>query len=119
MDAFDYLFEILKKELDAIVRSIRKLDDLGSNIRNWTVLICMGSVALFLGDSSLRPCIVLTAFPPLLLMTVDESWGKIQRRFVFRQNRIDDYLNSSELDENVKLRVLQFELLDPIARNDL
>ena len=118
MGIFEYRFEILKKELDAIDSSIKKIDDLSNNIRNWTVLLWMGSVAVFLGDDSLRTWVILTAVPPLLFMLIDASWRKIQRRLVFRQNTIAEYLNSEEFEENVKSNIFSFELLDPLSRKE-
>lgn len=114
-DAFEYRFEILKKELDSIDSSIRKIDDIGHSIKNWAIITWTGSIAFFLGQPELHQYILFTAIPPLAFLFSDAHWRQIQRRFTFRQGRISDYLNSNKFDAAVTDRAFELNLLDPMA----
>ena len=115
-DAFEYRFGILKRELDTIDSSIRKIDEIGNSIKNWAILAWTGSGAAILGKPELHDYVLFTAAPPLIFMFVDAHWRKVQRRFMWRQYQISDYLNSSKFDEDCEARKLNFHLFDPIAR---
>ena len=115
-DSFEFRLEILKKELDFIDNSIRKIDDIGNSIKNWAILAWTGSIAAILGRPELHGYILFSAVPPLVFMLVDAYWRRIQRRFTYRQSQIANFLNSSKLDESFQTRTLDFELFDPIAR---
>jgi hypothetical protein len=115
-DAFAFRLEMLKKELDFIDSSIRKIDDIGNSIKNWAILAWTGAIAIILGKHELYRYVLFSAVPPLMLMLVDAHWRKIQRRFIYRQSLISDFLNSVELDEAFQTRKLNFQLFDPIAR---
>lgn len=116
-DAFSYRLEILKKELDTINESIRKIDDIGNSIKNWSILAWTGSVTAILTKPELYSYILFTAIIPIVFMFTDAHWRKIQRRFAYRQLQIGEFLNSSKLEEAFETKKLDFDLLDPIARN--
>lgn len=115
-DAFAFRLELLKKELDFVDSSIRKIDDIGNSIKNWAILAWTGSISIILGKPDLYGYILFSAVPPLLFMLLDAHWRKVQRRFIYRQGLIGDFLNSSELDEAFKTRTLNFKVFDPFAR---
>lgn len=115
-DAFSLRIEILMKELDAIDSSIRKIDDIGNNIKNWSIVSWAGSIAAILTKPELHSYMLFTAIPPILFMFTDAHWRKIQRRFSYRQGKISDFINSKSLDEAYESRKLNFHVLDPIAR---
>lgn len=115
-DAFAFRLEMLKKELDFIDSSIRKIDDIGNSIKNWAILSWTGAIAIILGKSELYGYVVFSAIPPLLFMMLDAHWRKVQRRFIYRQGMISNFLNSSELDEAFRTRKLNFQIFDPFAR---
>jgi hypothetical protein len=115
-DAFAFRLEMLKKELDFIDSSIRKIDDIGNSIKNWAILSWTGAIAIILGKPELYGYIAFTSIPTLLFMMLDVQWRKIQRRFIYRQRIISDFLNSSELDEAFQTGKLNFQILDPFAR---
>jgi hypothetical protein len=50
-------------------------------------------------------------------MILDAHWRKLQRRFMYRQKLISDFLNSPQLDQAFQTRQLNFLILDPFARN--
>jgi len=115
-DAFAFRLEMLKKELDFIDSSIRKIDDIGNSIKNWAILSWTGAIAIILGKPELYGYVVFSAIPPLLFMMLDAHWRKVQRRFMYRQGMIGDFLNSAELDEAFQNRKLNFQVFDPFAR---
>src|SRR5690242_18540094 len=84
-DPFAFRLEILKKELDFIDNSIRKIDDIGNSIKNWAILAWTGVIAAILGKPELHGYMAFSAVPPLVFMFVDAYWRKIQRRFTYRQ----------------------------------
>lgn len=115
-DAFAFRLDMLKKELDFIDSSIRKIDDIGNSIKNWAILSWTGAIAIILGKPELYGYVVFSAIPPLLFMMLDAHWRKIQRRFIYRQGLISNFLNSPELDEAFQTRKLNFPIFDPFAR---
>lgn len=115
-DAFSFRLEMLKKELDFIDNSIRKIDDIANTVKNWAILAWTGAIATILGKPELYKYVLFSALPPLMFMMVDAHWRRIQRRLVYRQRLISDFLNSTELDEAFQSRKLNFQLFDPIAR---
>lgn len=115
-DVFAFRLEMLKKELDFIDSSIRKIDDIGNSIKNWAILSWTGAIAIILGKPELYGYVVFSAIPPLLFMMLDAHWRKVQRRFMYRQGMIGDFLNSAELDEAFQNRKLNFQVFDPFAR---
>jgi len=115
-DAFAFRLEMLQKELDFIDSSIRKIDDIGNSIKNWAILSWTGAIALILGKPELYRYVVFSAIPPLLFMMLDAHWRKVQRHFIYRQETISDFLNSSKFDEAFQTRKLKFQILDPLAR---
>lgn len=116
-DAFSFRLEVMKKELDAIDSSIRKIDDIGNSIKNWAILTWAGSVSIILTRTELYSYILFTAIPPLIFMFVDAYWRKIQRRFSWRQAQISDFINSKKFDDAFVARKMDFKVLDPLARN--
>ncbi len=115
-DAFAFRLEMLNKELDYIHSSIRKIDDIGNSIKNWAIVAWTGYIAVILGKPEIYKYIIFSAVPPLLFMMLDAHWRKLQRRFMYRQRLISDFLNSAELDEAFQTRKFNFHLLDPFAR---
>ena len=115
-DEFSFRLEMLKKELDFIDNSIRKIDDIANTVKNWAILAWTGAIATILGKPELYKYVLFSALPPLMFMMVDAHWRRIQRRLVYRQRLISDFLNSTELDEAFQSRKLNFQLFDPIAR---
>ena len=115
-DAFAFRLEMLNKELDYIHSSIRKIDDIGNSIKNWAIVAWTGYIALILGKPEIYKYIIFSAIPPLLFMMLDAHWRKLQRRFMYRQGLISNFLNSSELDEAFQTRKFNFHIFDPFAR---
>lgn len=115
-DVFSFRIEILKKELDTIDNAMRKIDDIGNNIKNWAIITWAGSISIIITKPMMYSYILFTALLPILFMLTDAHWRKIQRRFAYRQQEIGDFLNSKELDFAFKERKLNFTIMDPIAK---
>lgn len=111
-----FRLDILKRELESIDNSIRKIDDIGNSIKNWAILAWTGSIAAILSKSELYGYLIFSALPPLVFLFVDAFWRRIQRRLTYRQEQIAKFLNGDGLDEAFKSGTLNFNLLDPIAR---
>lgn len=114
--AFAFRLEVLKKELDSIDNSIRKIDDIGNSIKNWAILSWTGTVAAILGKPELYCYALVSALPPLIFLLVDAHWRKVQRRLSYRQRLIADFINSKDLDKAFELGQMSFQVLDPVAR---
>ncbi len=120
MDPFEYRIDLLKWELDNIESSIRKIDDMGNNnTKNWAIVTWAGVIAVILRDASLHKFMYLTAIPPFLFMLADVFWRRLQRRFIFRMNKISKFINSKEFDEAIANKDMScFHVLDPFSRLD-
>jgi len=119
MEPFEYRLELMKWELDNIESSIRKIDDLGNNTKNWAIVTWVGAIAVLLRESNLHEFIYVTAFPPLLFMMADAHWRKLQRRFIYRMNKISEFINSVDFDDACSSKDLTgFKILDPFSRSD-
>lgn len=119
MDKFDYQLEVIKWELNDIESSIRKMDDLENSTKKWAIVTWIGALAVLLKDKNLHEHIYISAFLPLLFLMADAHWRKLQRRFIYRLNKISNFINSKEFDQAFANRDLQnFKILDPISRLD-
>jgi len=62
-DAFAFRLEMLKKELDFIDSSIRKIDDIGNSIKNWAILSWTGAIAIILGNLNCMDTLFFRLYP--------------------------------------------------------
>jgi hypothetical protein len=97
---FEYQFDLLKSELDLINASIRQMDDIGKNIKNWAILVWIASVGWFISTPVLRNYFWITSLLPFLFWIVDASFRTIQRTFIVRMDEISDFLNDSKFTES-------------------
>src|SRR6185369_103858 len=104
-DSFQYQLEFLKLEFDTINKSIERIDGMTQTIKNWAVGAWAGSIALLFNAK--RPDLIgLTAVLPLVFWFVDAWWRRIQRSFIFRSNKISEFLNGNQLQESFRERRL-------------
>lgn len=112
-DAFDLQLEFLKVELETVNSAIERIDGTTQATKNWAVGIWAGSIALLL-DKDLPQYITFSAVLPVVFWVVDAWWRRIQRSFIFRSQKISEFLNSDQLFESFAQRKLVgFKLLDP------
>jgi hypothetical protein len=112
-DALDLQLEFLKIELETVNSAIERIDGTTQATKNWAVGIWAGSMALLL-DKDLPQYVGFSAVLPIVFWVVDAWWRRIQRSFIFRSNKISEFLNSDQLRESFAQRKLVgFTLLDP------
>jgi len=94
--AFEFQLELIKKELDILNNCIDKIDTVTQGFKNWTILLWSGSVILAFGKDAteFQGKYLLTAIIPFLFWVLDAWWRRIQREFIFRNNKISDFFNS-------------------------
>ena len=80
-DAFAFRLEMLKKELDFIDSSIRKIDDIGNSIKNWAILSWTGAIAIILGKPELYGYVVFFGYTPIIIHDARCSLAKGAKTF--------------------------------------
>ncbi len=113
----EYQLEFLKLEFDSINDAISRIDETTQGTKNWAVIVWAGSLGISLGNLELRHYAGLTAMIPLLFWFIDGQWRRIQRSFIFRIQRISEFLNGPHLKESfVNQKLVGLEVLDPRGR---
>ncbi len=115
--AFEYKLEILKQELEYTNSTIRKMDDIMKNVKNWAIIVWGVGLGTAIASDSLKNSVWLTALFPLLFWFVDALFRRIQRCFIYRLDQISDFLNSEQFIQSFEQQTLVgFTLLDPMAK---
>ncbi len=115
---FDLQWELLKNELGQINDAIERIDGIAQGIKNWTILLWAGSLAILFDKdhTELRHNAWVTAIIPILFWWSDATWRRIQRSFIFRVRLIGAFANSSDLAASqAQGRFVNFVVLDPRA----
>jgi hypothetical protein len=111
---FEYQLDILKVEIDVINQTIARFDEHTRATRNWAIVTWAGSIAISLGNQDLRKYIILTAILPIVFWFVDARWTNLIRAFLYRMNKISEFLNDDRFVRSVEQqRLIDFTLLDP------
>ncbi len=114
-DPFEFQLEVLKGEITHIGEAVRGIDEITQQIKNWTILIWAGSLSIVIGSSNndFRKLIFASAIVPFLFWIIDGFFRRRQRRILFRQKKIAEFLQSSDFELSFKQRKLvNFTLLD-------
>ena len=112
--AFKFQLEMFKQEIDTINRTISRFDEHARATRNWAIVTWAGSIALILGENTLHNYLYVTAFVPLLFWLVDARWVSSLRKFLYRQSKISEFLNSDIYWKSFEeKKVLNFTVYDP------
>jgi hypothetical protein len=116
----DLQLEFLKLEVQTVTSSIRQMDELSKSIKQWAITLWTGAVGGALVNSKLTPYIAFTAIIPLLFWFVEGQYRRIQQMFIWRTDRIRDFLNDSDgLESCFKDgQVAKFKVFDPAGRTD-
>ncbi|RJP46135.1 MAG: hypothetical protein C4583_19375 [Anaerolineaceae bacterium] len=116
--AFEYQLRMLEKEIDNIEHGIARFDDHTRAIRNWTVLTWTGAVAAIISQvPQYHQYIGITAIIPLLFWLVDARWTFLLRAFVYRQDKIAEFLNGPNLITSFQRQELvNFKVMDARAK---
>jgi len=117
MNSFEYKLDILKLEIETVNASIRQMDKMGENIKNWAILIWSAAIGAAIAQEKLNPYIALTAVIPLVFWLVDTWYRRIQRKFIWRSIAISKFLNDDRLEQSFKeQKLVEFTLFDPKSR---
>ena len=117
VQAFEFQLKLLEIEVDLINKAIARLDEHTRATRNWAIVTWTGSIALSLSDVTLRQYTIFTAILPVLFWLIDARWTALLRRFLYRLDRITEFLNGSGLVESFRMqRLVDFVVLDPRGR---
>lgn len=116
-EAFKYQLEILKVEINIINETIARCDEHTRATRNWAIITWAGSIALALGSKDLRQYIILTAVLPIFFWLIDTRWTSVLRAFLFRRNKISEFLNDIRFFQSFEQKqLIEFSVLDPQGR---
>lgn len=116
-EAFNYQLEMLKIELDLISQAFERIDQMTQAIKNWSVVVWGGSIAVLLGVPDLRKFMILTGLVVLPFWYSEGRWRYYIKRFIIRQDKISDFLNSQQFIESFRRRqMVELTVLDPFSR---
>lgn len=114
---FEYQLVMLTKELEMIERTIARMDEITQGIKNWAIVTWAGSVAILLREPALRKFIILTVVLPILFWYSDAIWRQLQKRSVYRNQKIHEFLNSDKFLESCnQQKLIDFKVMDPVGR---
>jgi len=115
-ESFAYLLEMLKLEMQTLENIVSRLDEMAQTTKNWTITIWTGSLAIALSQPDYRKYIMITAIAPILFWYIDSHFRHLQRRSIYRGQKISDYLNSPKLVESFeKGQFIDFKVSDLTA----
>jgi hypothetical protein len=92
---FEYQLSLLQTELETIGSSIRQMDDITKNIKQWTITVWAAAVGGALVAPELKNYVAVTAVIPLLFWFVEAFYRRIQRRFIWRSERIGKFFEKA------------------------
>jgi hypothetical protein len=113
-ESFKYQLDLLKMEIEIIDKAIARLDDITQTTKNYAIVIWVGLITVALADLDFRQYTIFTVLVPLLFWVLDARWRYFLRGFIFRQDKIAEFLNSEKLVESFKeQRLVGIKVLDP------
>ena len=102
-DEFDYKFELLKQEMEILQNGIRTYDSNLFTIKGWAITVF--SAAIYFSLQARRPVyLVLSAASVLLFWMVDAVFKTVQRIYISRYNKIEQFLQSPQFAQAVAER---------------
>jgi len=126
INPFEHNVDLITWELNTINAIIDRMDNFARVSKNWSILIWAGVISIALGKDlqELRASIILmTSIIPLLFWYMDSFFRTLQRRSIYRQIKIAEYLNSEEFATDcASNKFTNFKVLDPTGfqyRKDL
>lgn len=113
---FEYQLSMIKLEMEMIERTIARMDDITQSIKNWSIVTWAGSVAILIREPALRKFIILTIVLPIMFWYADAIWRQLQKRSIYRQEKISKFLNSPDLEKSFKTnKFVNFIVMDPVG----
>ena len=116
---FEFQLDILKTEINQIQKIIAGIDKITQQIKYWTIIIWAGSISLLISSSNieLRKYILFIVTIPFLFWVVDATFRSRQRRFLYRNKKISEFINGEDLEISFRQKKLSnFVLLDPLGK---
>ena len=114
---FEYQLGLITLEMEMIERTIARMDEITQTIKNWAIVTWAGSVAILLREPDLRKFLILTMVLPIMFWYSDAIWRRLQKRSVYRQEKIKDFLNSEDFVKSCKQqRLINFIVMDPVGQ---
>jgi hypothetical protein len=114
---FEYQLSLIKIEMEMIERTIARMDEITQSIKNWAIVTWAGSVAVLLREPTLRKFIILTIVLPIMFWYSDAIWRQLQKRSIYRQEKISKFLNGEDFIESFKQqKLINFVTMDPVGR---
>ncbi|WP_414622775.1 hypothetical protein [Calothrix sp. CCY 0018] len=111
--SFQYQLDCLKLEIDLVDRSIARLETITQNVKNFSVVIWVASITIFLGQNELRKYVIVTALMPILFWFIDAWWMHFHRGAFLRMKKIKQFLNSDDLVKSFEQQsFVNFSVLD-------
>lgn len=112
-----YQLQMLAAEVDVVNATIRQMDDISKNLKQWTITVWAASVGGALSTASLTRYVWATAAIPLLFWLVDSAHHVVQRKFIWRSLRIMDFLNDGRLGASYQAgHLVDFVVMDVANR---
>jgi len=110
---------LLQQEIGLVNGAIEQGDEITKSIKQWTITVWAASLGGALTSTDLRPYSWATLVIPLLFWLVDTSHRVAQRRFIWRNLKIMEFLNDGGLERSVaSSQFVGFTLLDFGSRRD-
>jgi hypothetical protein len=114
-----YQLEMLKSEVEVVNASIRQMDDISKNLKQWTITLWAGALGGAVTTEHLKRYAFATAAIPLLFWLVDSYHHVVQRRFIWRSLRIRDFLNDERLQQSFEQgRLVGLTVMDITSRHE-
>jgi hypothetical protein len=111
---FQYKLVLLKSEIEIIDRAIARLDNMTQTTKNWAIIIWSAVIVALIGQTGQQPFVLISAAVPVLFWMVDARWRYFLRGFIFRQDKIAEFLNSEDLNVSfAKNEIIGLYVLDP------
>lgn len=115
--ALSFQLDMLKVEVETVNATIRQMDDISKNVKQWAIALWTAAVGGALGTPRLLAFVWATAAIPVAFWLVDAWFRVIQRRFVWRSLQIMDFLNDGALEESCREgRLVGLAVMDVGAR---
>jgi len=107
---------MIKVEIDTINGVVDRMDRITQRIKNWAIVVWAGTIAVSLRED-LSQYIEYSAILPILFWYVDARVRQHQRAFIFRSQKIGDFLNSTNLANSFEQNsLIDFKVFDPAGK---
>lgn len=117
IDLFKCRWDALVLEVQTTSDIIGRIDSITQATKNWAVVTWAGSIALLLGQESLVNLMGATALLPIVFWILDAQWRRIQRRAIFRVERISELLSDGDRIKSLASSALgDVWVFDPMGR---